>query len=553
MNHLMTGGAAVVQSLNAHGVDTVFGIPGTHNLAIYEALHDVPSIRHIVARHEQGAAFMADGYARASGKEGVCFCTTGPAALNLLASMGTAYSDSIPLFAICSQIPGRHIGLEKGYLHECRDQLSCFRPVTKWCRHVDSVSEIPLAIQEAFRQMRTGRARPVAIEVPFDVLDREDLVTLARAQPVTHLEPAADRIDEAVRLLAAARRPCIWVGGGVVQSGATDALEELANKLQAPVFTTALGKGAIPDDHPLALGNTMLVEASREYLMNADLLLAVGTRFTELETERWQLPLPRPLIHVDIDASELRRNYPIDLGIVGDARLTLEALCIRCASVVSSANRGLEVSELRREIRAECERVSLDTVEIVDAIQRATPRNTKFACDLTVAVYWSFLLLRLYGPRSYFYPWGFCTLGFGLSAGIGAKLACPDHPVVVLTGDGGLLFNVQELATAAQLGLSLVVVVFNDNSYGVLKPQQEMKYGRSIGVDLKNPDFPDLARAFGVAGKRVHSVQELEAAIAHGLEEGGCWLIEMPCSLAWPTAARLSRMFPEARSEDRLS
>lgn len=552
MKHEMTGGAAIVQSLQQHGVDTVFGIPGTHNLAIYEALHDAPSIQHIVARHEQGAAFMADGYARASGREGICFCTTGPAALNLLASMGTAYSDSIPLFAICSQIPGRHIGLEKGYLHECRDQLSCFRPVTKWCRRVDSVDEIPRAIQEAFRQMRTGRSRPVAIEVPFDILDNEGAVAVVPPVPVVRLAPAADRIDEAVRLLAAARRPCIWAGGGVVQSGATGALEQLATKIQAPVFTTVSGKGGISDDHPLALGNTMLVKASREYLARADLLLAVGTRFTELETERWQLPLPRPLIHVDIDASELRRNYPVELGIVGDARLTLEALCVRCQASLSTDATQLEVKAVYQEMREECERLSPDTVALVDAIRRATPRNTKFACDLTVAVYWSFLLLRLYGPRCYFYPWGFCTLGFGLSAGIGAKLACPDHPVVVLTGDGGLLFNIQELATVAQLGLSLVVVVFNDNSYGVLKPQQEMKYGRTIGVDLKNPDFPDLARAFGVVGRRVHSVQELEIAITDGLKKGGCWLIEMPCSIDWPTAARLSRMFPETRSNNSL-
>ena len=246
----MTGGEAVVRSLAAHDVDTVFGIPGTHNLGIYDALRAMGGIRHILARHEQGAAFMADGYARASGEVGVCISTTGPAALNTLASLGTAFSDSSPVLCIASQIPAEGIGLDKGYLHECQDQLGSFAPVTKWRARADTVESIPGVMREAFAQMLSGRPRPTAVEIPCDTLDESDEVTMPAPAAVDRPAPDPEQVERAARLLRAARRPVIWAGGGVISSSAGAEVRQLAERLQAPIFTTVLGKGAVADDHP---------------------------------------------------------------------------------------------------------------------------------------------------------------------------------------------------------------------------------------------------------------------------------------------------------------
>ena len=272
----MTGGEAVVRSLKAHGVDTVFGIPGTHNLGVYDALRETSGIRHILARHEQGAAFMADGYARASGKVGVCLSTTGPAALNTLASLGTAYSDSSPVLCIASEIPAEGIGLNKGYLHECEDQLGSFAPVTKWRALADTVESIPGVMREAFAQMQSGRPRPVAVEIPCDTLDESEDVSILAAAGVSRPVPEPEQVKRAAALLREARRPVIWIGGGVIGSGAGPELQQLAERLQAPIFTTVLGKGAVADDHPLAAGATILHPAGREFVAECDVMLAVG-------------------------------------------------------------------------------------------------------------------------------------------------------------------------------------------------------------------------------------------------------------------------------------
>ena len=322
----MTGGEAVVRSLEAHGVDTVFGIPGTHNLGIYDALREMGNIRHILARHEQGAAFMADGYARASGEVGVCLSTTGPAALNTLASLGTAYSDSSPVLCIASQIPAEGIGLGKGYLHECEDQLGSFAPVTKWRARADTVASIPDVMREAFAQMQSGRPRPVAVEIPCDTLDESDDIAIPAPAAVDRLAPDPEQVERAARLLRAARRPVIWAGGGVIGSGAGTELQALAERLQAPVFTTVLGKGAVADDHPLAAGATILHPYARAFLAEFDVMLAVGTRFTEEESDRWGLRLPESLIHIEIDPEEIDRNYPATVGVLGDARAALKLI-----------------------------------------------------------------------------------------------------------------------------------------------------------------------------------------------------------------------------------
>ena len=560
----MTGGEAVVRSLTAHNVSTVFGIPGTHNLAVYDALREASGIRHILARHEQGAAFMADGYARVSGQVGVCLSTTGPAALNTLASLGTAFSDSSPVLCIASQIPAAGIGLDKGFLHECSDQLASFGPVTKWSARADTVAAIPDVMREAFARMQADRPRPAAVEVPCDVLDAFDDVTIP--EPAVALRPEADeeQIEQAARLLREARRPVIWAGGGVITSDASAELKQLAERLQAPIFTTVLGKGAIADDHPLAAGSTILHPAAREFLDECDLMLAVGTRFTEEETDRWGLRLPDPLIHIDIDREEIDRNYPATVGVVGDARASLRQINAQMQTASKpggrpaplrgatqkqgSWERAAEVAGLRQRILSYCQARAPEGVELVQTLRAALPRETIVVSDLTVAAYWCRRLLDIYEPRTNVYPWGFCTLGFGLPAAIGAKVARPESPVVVLCGDGGFLFNCQELAAAVQFNVPIVVLVFNDSAYGVLRPQQEMRYGGAHAVDLVNPDFIALARAFGVEGCRVTSIEQLGPAVAKAIEADRITLIELPGRLPWPIMEPWARMF-DAQAE----
>ena len=540
----MTGGEAVVRSLAAHDVDTVFGIPGTHNLGIYDALRAMGGIRHILARHEQGAAFMADGYARASGEVGVCISTTGPAALNTLASLGTAFSDSSPVLCIASQIPAEGIGLDKGYLHECQDQLGSFAPVTKWRARADTVESIPGVMREAFAQMLSGRPRPTAVEIPCDTLDESDEVTMPAPAAVDRPAPDPEQVERAARLLRAARRPVIWAGGGVISSSAGAEVRRLAERLQAPIFTTVLGKGAVADDHPLAAGATILHPAARAFLAESDLMLAVGTRFTEEETDRWGLCLPDSLIHIDIDPEEIDRNYPATVGVVGDARAALQLINTQLQDLgKQDSGSAAGIAKLRQKIWRYCQARAPEGVELVQTLRKALPRDTIIVSDLTVAAYWCRRLLDIYEPRTNIYPWGFCTLGFGLPAAIGAKVARPDRPVVVLCGDGGFLFNCQELAVAAQFDVPIVALVFNDSAYGVLKPQQMARYGQAHAVDLVNPDFVALAGAFGVDGCRVTSIEQLGPAVAKAIEADRSALIELPGTLPWPIMEPSARMF----------
>lgn len=532
----MTGGEAVARSLHAHGVDTVFGIPGVHNLALYDALCDIPGMTHIVARHEQGAAFMADGYARVSGRVGVCVTTSGPAVLNTVTSLGTAYCDSSPVLCITSQIPKDAIGLEKGFVHECRDQLGCLRPVACWCERAETVESIPELLRAAFLRMRKGRPRPAVLEIPCDVLDGKGDVEIPTPGDVHRKRPSDQELDRAVELLRAAKRPLIWAGGGVIASDASDELRRLAEQTQAPVLTTVLGKGAIPGDHPLAAGNVALVPVAREYVASCDVMLAVGTRFTDEEADRWTLRLPKTLIHIDIDPEEIDRNYPATLGLVGDARESLGALVERVTGVdleSRATNRAEEVAALRKSILEYCSQPTPDGVQLVETLRDALPRQTVVVSDLTIAAYWCRRLLDVYEPHTNVYPWGFCTLGFGVPAGVGAKAAQPNRPVVVISGDGGFLFNCQELAIAAQFDLPIVVVIFNDSGYGVLRRQQEVIYGRTIAAELMNPDFVTLARSFNVDACRVSSLGELGTAVAGAIASGRTSVIEAVVPIPW--------------------
>ena len=541
----MTGGQALVRSLEAHGVTTVFGIPGTHNLAVYDALLDSP-IHHVSARHEQGAAFMADGYARAGGQVGVCLSTTGPAALNTLTPLGTAYSDSSRVLCIASQIQAEFLGREKGLLHECSGQSGGFQAVTKWRQTATTVDAIPWLVRDAFAQLGSGRPRPAALEIPCDVLDAAGRPALPAPLETELEQPGPEELSRACDLLVKAQRPVIWAGGGLIRAGASDALTRLAERLQSPVFTTTLGKGAIPEDHPLSAGNTLLHPAGRDYLQTCDLMLAVGTRFKEIETERWRLKLPERLIHMDIDPAEIGRNYEVSAAVVGHARPALEGCLELCRGAAPARDRAREVKELRGRIWSECRQRAPAAVELVECLRAALPRESVLVCDLTAAASWCHHLLEVYEPATFHSPWGFCTLGFGLPAAIGAKLAQPRRPVVLLSGDGGFLFNCQELATAVECGLPLVMMVFNDRGYGVLRPQQMARYGRTHAADLVNPDFAALAKAFGAGALRVERLEDLPRNLTKALSQPAPCLIEVTAPIPWPPIETIAGMFAQA-------
>jgi acetolactate synthase-1/2/3 large subunit len=532
----MTGGQAVVEALRAEGVRTVFGIPGLHTLHIYEALRTCPAIRHITTRHEQGAAFMADGYARASGEPGVCLTITGPGATNTLTALGNAYSDSSPVLCISSEIPTGFIGQVKELFHELPDQLGLFAGVTAWNERVASVAEIPGAVQRALCSLRTGRPRPAHLDVPIDVLAAIGEVEIARPEPIA--PPAADpgQVAAAAALLAAARVPLMYVGGGAVLSGASAALVRLAERLAAPVVSDYMGKGAFPEDHPLSLGcGPWRGGLIADYLARADLLLVVGARLGQIETRDWSLRLPKTLVHVDIDPTVIGRHYPATVGVVGDARRALEQIAktLEGMALHPCSSPATEIARWKAEER---ERLQGEPgFGFMTALQAALARDAIVVNDAALVNAWTGQHLPTYTPRSFLFPNGFAALGFGLPAALGAKVACPERQVVVVCGDGGFLFTGQELATAVQYGLNVVVLVFNDNSYGSIARLQQKRFGATFAADLVNPDFVRLAEAFGAWAARASTPEGVGAALVAALAAKRPALIEVPGRLEPPS------------------
>ena len=531
----MTGGQALVEALRAEGVRTVFGIPVLHNLHVYEALRRCPAIRHITTRHEKGAAFMADGYARASGEPGVCLTITGPGAANTLTAVGNAYSDSSPVLCISSEIAADFIGQGKEVFHELKDQLGLFAGVTAWNERVVSVAEIPGAVHRAVCSLRTGRPRPAHLDVPIDVLAARGQVEIVGPEPLA--PPAADRgqVREAAALLAAAHVPLIYVGGGAVLAGASAALVRLAERLGAPVVSDYMGKGAFPEDHPLSLGcGPWRRGLIADYLARADLLLVVGARLGPVETRDWSLRLPKTLVHVDIDPTVVGRHYPATVGVIGDARVALEQITAVLDALAQHPGPS-PAAEIARWQAAERAQLQGELgFGFMAAMQAALARDAIIVNDAALVNAWTARCLPACTPRSFLFPNGFAALGFGLPAAIGAKIVCPERQVVVVCGDGGFLFTGQELATAVQYGVNVIAVVFNDGGYGSIARLQQAHFGATFAADLVNPDFVRLAEAFGAWAARASTPEEVGAALAAALAADRPALIEVLARLDPP-------------------
>ena len=521
----MTGGQALVKSLYREGVRVVFGLPGVQLYHAMDAFYDEPGIRFITTRHEQATAYMADGFSRAGGGIGTALVVPGPGLLNATAALNTAYAASSPVMMVSGQIERDLIGVNRGMLHEVDDQLDIMRTVTKWARRAMDPAEVPETVHEAFQQVKNGRPRPVEIEIPPETLAEVADVELPEPEAPRPLAPDGQRIAEAARMLAGAKNPLIWAGGGAISSGASDAVRQLAEHLQMPVIATAEGKGIISDRHPLSLGSLWLrndTVAGRD--SSHDLVLAVGTR---LAFPMWLGG--QQVVQIDVDAEELGRNYENTYGVHGDARLSLEALLAEVSNLTPArADRSAEVAAERAQRQQD--KITVEPQEsYLAAVRSAMPDDGILIAGMTQLGYYSRAYFPVYEPRTFITSSYSGNLGYAYPTALGAKVAQPDKAVVALSGDGGFLYNSQEMATAVQYGINAVVVVFNDNAYGnVLRDQRNRFTGRTIGAELHNPDFMKLAEAYGVNGVRAESPEALETALRQCLAHNGPSLIEAP-------------------------
>lgn len=532
------GGVALIKALEAHGVRTTFGIPGVHTLDAYDALYDSDHIATILPRHEQGAGYMADGAYRATGKPGVALIVTGPGVTNVVTAAGEAFADSSRIVIIATNLERKYLDTLEGNLHEMKDQMGVMRPVTKWAHRVMSAKEIPGAVAEAFRQVQTGRGRPVYLEIPIDVMAEEVEIDELPVGEGERTAPNPEQVAEAADLIAAANRVFIFAGGGCDDDEVSPLLRELAHELGAPVCTSLMGKGAIPEDDDCAVGAfgyRWSPESPIASLMKgSDLTIAIGTGLGVRTTAQGTMPLPTPLIHIDIDPHEIGRRYPTAVGIVADAALTLKALL----EAVRAGKRPKErwsVEEIRAVREANFQPANERAeryVAYLRALREATPRDAIVTCDMTMMCYEAVRYFPVYEPRTFTFPRGFGTLGSSLPTALGAKIARPDRKVVSLNGDGGFQFTMQELGAAAHHRIPVTIVIFNDSTHTAVKVAQREAYpGRYIDVDLVNPDYVKLAGAYGITAVRAESPAALSEALASALQREEPVLIDVPIKL----------------------
>ena len=499
----VTGAQALVLQLAAEGVDTVFALPGVQIMAAFDALYEYrDDVRLVHVRHEQATTYMADGYARVTGKVGVAMAVPGPGAINAGAGLGTAYASSSPVLLISGQIESRSLGRREGQLHEVEDQLDVFRPLTKWNHRVTRVEEIPGAVHEAFRHLKTGRPRPVELEIPPDTLaaaGEAEIIAAVEYAPQT-AEPGD--VERAVHILASSERPAIMVGGGARISGAGDEVLRLADLLQAPVMGTQNSKGVVAENSPFYVGtNYASVGPADIVLPDSDVLLAIGTRLLFREPPDGELPR---IIHIDIDPDEIGRNLPTELGILADAKTASAQLLSALGRLGQVRPSGTErISKFRSDFSSSMRSLAPDQARIIEDMRDALPDDAIVVSGVTNIGYWSNIFFEVRQPRTYITSGYFGTLGYAFPTALGAQVGSPDRKVVALCGDGGFMYSPQELSSAIRHGINTVAVVFNNSAFGASEWDQTHRYGGSyIGTDLHNPDFVRLAESFGAVGMR---------------------------------------------------
>ncbi len=525
----MTGGRAIFEAVRANETTTIFGLPGAQTYPLFDALYGA-DVQLIVPRHEQAAAYMAMGYAKSTGRTGVFTVVPGPGVLNAAAALCTAMGTCAPVVCLTGQVPSSFLGKGRGHLHELPDQRQTLRTFIKDAWRIDDPRETSGIVNRAFVVSRSGRPGPVAIEMCWDTMARATEIEIApgdqtREQP----EPDLDAIDAAVKLLANARKPMIMCGAGAQH--ASDEVMALAEALQAPVTAFRSGRGVVAEDHALGVPSV----AARELWDDVDVLIGIGSRL-EMPYIRWRDPLryerkpsggPR-LIRIDIDPKEMERFEP-DVGIVADAATACRLLVNRLEGrIAPRSGRREEIAAAKRLAEAAIDRLQPQT-DYLRAIRSVLPRDGLLVPELSQAGFTTYTgAFPVLAPRTYLSEGYQGTLGFGFPTALGAKVANPEKSVVSITGDGGFMFGVQELATAAQYGIGLVTIVFNNRSYGNVLRDQEIQFaGRVIGSRLQNPDFVKLAESFGVSARRVAKPAELRTTLEEALGSNQPTLIEV--------------------------
>lgn len=530
MTEPVTGGQAVVTALEALDVRCVFGVPSQQNLMLYDALARSNRIRVVGARNEAGAVHAADGYARATGQLGVAIVSTGPGTANAMNGLYEAGFASSPVMLITTQIDRAYLGKGKAFIHDAEGQFAMLQSVTRRTDRVLHANKIYETIVALGRDIVSGRPQPGAIEIPTDLLSELTPRDFPEPQPVVRIAPAASAVENAAAMIAAARRPIVWLGGGCVGSGSPEAIRKFVEHLSAPVVTTANGRSALSSDHELAVGSATQYPPFRRLLDEADLVLAVGTRFQPVATGFWSLPLGKHLVQIDVDPSMIGRNYPVAASIVGDAAETLDALRERLpAGSVDPAFVAL-AHEVRDELLADsARRIGADHVRLCDILDKQLPGQRNIVCDATmVGSSWGSYRLPVRDFRGFTYSTSL-AIGPALPLAIGAAIGS-GRRTIAIHGDGGVMLNIGELATAVEAKAPITLLVFNNQGYGILKVLQESYNVTPFAVDLHTPDFVGLGKAMGMPAERVDTPEGFGEALARAVAVDGPSMIEIDLS-----------------------
>ena len=518
-----SGGEAIVNGLVAHGVDTVFGLPGAQVYGLFDAFHQA-QLKVIGARHEQACGYMAFGYARSSGKPGVFSVVPGPGVLNAGAAMLTAYGCNEPVLCLTGQVPTAYLGKGRGHLHEMPDQLATLRTFVKWADRIEYPDAAPALVSRAFQEMLSGRRGPVALEMPWDVFtQRADVGPSKPFERLPAPQPDSARIGAAAALISASKTPMIFVGSGAID--ACDEILELAELIDAPVVAFRSGRGIVSNAHELGL----TMASAYKLWPRTDLMIGIGTRMELPTTFRWPFrPDGLKSIRIDIDPSEMRR-LAVDAAVVADAQAGTSDLlaAVRKRGYSKTSGRRAAIREASAATQHEIQSVQ-PQMAYLNILREVLPSNAIVTDELSQVGFASWYGFPVYEPRTFITSGYQGTLGSGFPTALGAKVANPDRPVVAITGDGGFMFGVQELATAVQFGIGVVTLLFNNNAYGNVRRDQRQHFdGRVVAADLVNPDFVKLAESFGVKAARVTSPDHFRPALERALADGGPYLIDI--------------------------
>jgi len=527
-----SGGEAIVNGLVAHGVDTVFGLPGAQIYGLFDAFHQA-QLKVTGARHEQACGYMAFGYARSSGKPGVFSVVPGPGVLNASAALLTAFGCNEPVLCLTGQVPTQFLGKGRGHLHEMPDQLATLRTFVKWADRIEYPDNAPALVSRAFQEMLSGRRGPASLEMPWDVFTQRTQVAAVKPfDPLPAPQPDPDRIKQAADLIAGSKAPMIFVGSGAIE--AREEILELAEMIDAPVVAFRSGRGIVSNAHELGL----TMASAYKLWPKTDLMIGIGTRMELPTMSRWPYqPAGLKCVRIDIDPVELRR-WPADAGVIADARAGTADLvaAVRKVGYSKTSGRRAAIREATAATEQEIQRIQ-PQMAYLKILREVLPANAIVTDELSQVGFASWYGFPIYEPRTFVTSGYQGTLGSGFPTALGTKVANPDKPVVAITGDGGFMFGVQELATAVQFKIGVVTLVFNNNAYGnVRRDQRERFDGRVVASDLVNPDFVKLAESFGVGAARVTSPDHFRPVLEKALADGGPYVI----SVEVPTDSEVS-------------